>query len=129
YGSVPLLVTLGLTPILGYAGLALAQGWGIVLVGLCFPLSRGITQIILKDAINWRTQGAILATVLSLLSLLFRVGFAIIGPLTGWSIDHLGMRSSLWLLAAGFALAFAGLMLPLLREVRLLQIGRPQTQN
>ncbi|MEZ0369170.1 MAG: MFS transporter [Candidatus Sericytochromatia bacterium] len=121
YGSAVLLVILAVLPILGYAGLALASGWAIVAVGLLFQFSRGITQIILKDAINWRTPGSIRATVLSLMSLLFRVGFAILGPLTGWAIDHLGLSQTLWLLAAVFGLAYALVMLPLLKEVRLIK--------
>lgn len=125
YGSAALLVALSLLSICGYAGLALASGWAIVAVGLLFQLSRGVTQIILKDAINWRTPGSIRATVLSLLSLLFRVSFAILGPIAGWSIDHLGLQETLWMLAGIFGLAYVCLMLPLLREVRLI---RPATQ-
>lgn len=127
FGSAALLIVLALLPIAGYAGLALASGWLIVAVGLLFQFSRGITQIILRDAINWRTPGAIRATVLSLQSLLFRVGFAVIGPVMGWSIDHLGTGASLNGLAGLFALAFVLVMLPLLRQVKL--IGRPAGQS
>lgn len=127
FGSAALLIVLALLPIAGYAGLAVASGWLLIAVGLLFQFSRGITQIILRDAINWRTPGAIRATVLSLQSLLFRVGFAVIGPVMGWSIDHLGTRASLNGLAGLFALAFVLVMLPLLKQVRLL--GRPESPS
>lgn len=125
YGSARLLIAMSLMPILGYALLAISSGWIVILFGLLFPLSRGITQILLKDAINWRTPGAIRATVLSLNSLLFRVGFAILGPLTGWTADHWGMSSCLALLALVFALGWVLCMRPLLKEVG--QLPRPDT--
>jgi len=125
YGSARLLIAMSLMPILGYALLAISSGWIVILFGLLFPLSRGITQILLKDAINWRTPGAIRATVLSLNSLLFRVGFAILGPLTGWTADHWGMSICLALLALVFALGWVLCMRPLLKEVG--QIPRPDT--
>ncbi len=118
FGSKAMLLSLALLPIFGYAALALSSGWWVVVFGMFFPISRGITQIILKDAINWRTPGSIRATVLSLNSLMFRLGFALLGPLTGWVTDHYGMRQSLWVLAVIFGLSFVLALMPLLREVR-----------
>lgn len=120
YGSGAMLVALALLPILGYASIALAGGWIVVALGLLFPLSRGINQIILKDAINWRTPGSIRATVLSLSNLMFRLGFAMLGPLTGWLTDGFGYRASLSVMALVFGLSFVFFMLPLLREVKLI---------
>lgn len=117
FGAPTLLIVLAWLAIAGYAGLALASGWLVVVVGLLFQLSRGITQILLRDAINWRTPGAIRATVLSLQSLMFRLSFAIVGPITGWSLDHFGTRVSLSGLALLFTAAFFGLMRPLLQQL------------
>jgi MFS family permease len=116
-GSKQLLIGMSLMPIIGYLTLAISKGWIVVLLGLLFPLSRGITQILLKDAINWRTPSAIRATVLSLNSLLFRLGFAILGPITGWVSDYWGLHTSLALLALIFALAWLLCIPPLLKEV------------
>ncbi|MGV3524899.1 MAG: MFS transporter [Candidatus Sericytochromatia bacterium] len=118
WGSAHLLVCLALLPIVGYVLVALSHGWRLVVFALVFPVSRGLTQIILKDAINWRTPGAMRATVLSLNSLFFRLGFALLGPLTGWMSDVWGTRSALWLLAGFFALGFVALLLPLLHEIK-----------
>ncbi|PIQ25629.1 hypothetical protein COW36_21545 [bacterium (Candidatus Blackallbacteria) CG17_big_fil_post_rev_8_21_14_2_50_48_46] len=117
-GSGALLLALSSLPILGYALLALSSGGWVVLIGLFFPLSRGITQILLKDAINWRTPSAIRATVLSLNSLLFRLGFALLGPLTGWVTDTAGLRPTLWMLALLFGLAALWVLRPLLKLVK-----------
>lgn len=117
-GSGALLIMLSTVPILGYALLALSSGGWVVLIGLLFPFSRGITQILLKDAINWRTPSAIRATVLSLNSLIFRLGFALLGPLTGWVTDTAGLRPALWMLALLFALAAVWVMRPLLKLVK-----------
>ena len=125
HGSEILLISLGLLPIMGYALSALAHGWLLILAGCLFPISRGITQILLKDAINWRTPAAIRATVLSLNSLLFRLGFALLGPLTGWATDHLGLRITLWGLAGLFSLGFICALRPLLREVSALSRRSP----
>lgn len=118
YGSARLLIAMSVMPIAGYVLLALSAGWWVVLMGLLFPLSRGITQILLKDAINWRTPSAIRATVLSLNSLLFRVGFALLGPLTGWTTDHWGLAPTLALLALIFSLGWLLCMSPLLKAVK-----------
>lgn len=127
FGSGAMLIALALLPVFGYAAMAVSSGWWVVVIGMLFPISRGITQIILKDAINWRTPGSIRATVLSLNSLLFRVGFAIIGPVTGWAADKLGLSISLWGLAALFGISFILFMLPLLREVKQLKTGGPES--
>lgn len=118
YGSRNLLIVLAVLPIFGFAAMILAKGWWIVALGFLFPISRGLTQLILRDAINWRTPSHIRATVLSLLSLMFRVGFAILGPVTGWIMDHQGQSTTLVFLSLVFALAFVCLMLPLLKEVK-----------
>lgn len=132
WGSITLLLALSLLTLLGFWGMALATGfWGIVL-GLSFQVSRGITQVQLREAINWRTPTAFLATANSFASLAFRLGFALLGPLMGWLIDHSSLRSALAVMGALFALAFVVLMLPLIRQVSQLSeaqaIGSPEAE-
>ena len=122
WGPTSLLIALGLFPILGYLGLAHFSGWGGVLVGLCFQFGRGITQVILKDALNWRISSEFRATVNSLTSLFFRLGFCLVGPLVGYLIDTIGIPLTLQYIALAFMILFVILLLPLILEVRKLAI-------
>lgn len=121
YGSTVLLISLALLPVVGYGGMAVLTGWAGVAMGLLFCISRGITQIILRDALNRRTPGAYRATVLSMVNMGFRLSFAIIGPLTGWAIDHLGLEVTFQCLALVFLAMFVVTMWPLLRQVHEIQ--------
>lgn len=117
YGSPTLLVLLGILPILGYFGMSVLVGWAGVFAGLCFQLSRGITQVLLKDALNWRTASEMRATVNSISSLFFRIGFAIIGPITGYCIDRWGTELTLFGLGALFLILFITVLIPLIVQV------------
>lgn len=118
FGAVPLLWAMGTFPVIGYVGLALLTGWAGVLVALFFHVCRAIVQILLRDALNWRTPGAFRATVNSLVQLGFRLGFTVLGPLTGWGIDRFGMSPVLLGLAAFFALVGWPLLIPLSRSAK-----------
>ncbi|MDA8793131.1 MFS transporter [Bacteriovoracaceae bacterium] len=117
FGPTTLLIALSLFPIIGYFGMAFASGWLGVILGLSFQFSRGITQVILRDAFNWRVPGEFRATANSLSSLFFRLGFCLIGPLVGYSIDGQGLSNTLIYLGIGFSLLFITLSLPLIKEV------------
>ncbi len=117
-GPIILLVALSLLPILGYFGMAYVTGWFGVIIGLSFQLSRGINQVILKDALNWRTPSEFRATANSMVSLFFRLGFGLIGPIVGISIDKFGISSTFCYLGALFLGAFIFVMIPLIMEVK-----------
>ncbi|WP_337961793.1 MFS transporter [Halobacteriovorax sp. GB3] len=118
FGAPFLLVLMGLLPICGYFGLGALSGWFGVAVGFLFQVSRGITQVILKDALNWRTPSEFRATANSLVSLFFRLGFCLIGPLTGYLIDKQGMSFAMNSLAAFFILGFLVFLIPFIKMVR-----------
>jgi MFS family permease len=107
FGPIPLLIFVGLAPIVGYIGMGLTAGSIGLVLGFLFYLSRGINQILLKDSLNWRVPSSFRATANSLQSFFFRLGFAIVGPAVGFSIDHFSMKATLL-----FAL------LPLIGEIR-----------
>ena len=117
FGPVPLLIFLGLAPIFGYIGMGLFGGTFGVLLGLLFYFSRGINQVLLKDALNWRTPSGYRATTNSLQSFFFRLGFAIFGPGVGFIIDRFGIRAALFTLGTVFAILFVFLMIPLMRAI------------
>lgn len=117
-GASALLITLSLLPIAGYLGIGYFSGVMGIVIGLFFQVSRGITQVLLKDALNWRTPSGYRATVNSIVSLFFRLGFCLIGPLTGLFIDTIGLSKSMYLLAGFFAVMFFLFTIPLSLRVK-----------
>ncbi|MCF8059215.1 MAG: MFS transporter [Bacteriovoracaceae bacterium] len=118
YGSTPILISLGLLPILAYFSLSLVGGWLGVAFGLLFQFSRALTQVYLKNALNGHVEATFRATVNSLVSLFFRLGFFVIGPIVGRLIDTKGLSVTFQVLGVGFVLAFVFLLLPLQRILR-----------
>lgn len=118
FGPTILLLAIGLLPIFGYLGMAFFSGWLGVVVGLAFQIGRGLSQVILKDALNWRVPSEFRATANSLSSLFFRLGFFIIGPSIGYLIDRHGLDSAFYSLAMGFSVLFLLVLAPLIREIR-----------
>lgn len=116
-GPVPLLIFLGVAPVLGYFGMGLTGGYFGVAVGFLFYFSRGVTSVLLKDAMNWRTPSSFRATANSLQSFFFRLGFAVFGPGVGLVIDAYGIRQALLMLGAVFAVLFFVSLLPLIRAI------------
>lgn len=123
-GAAFALVVIGVLPVIGIFGMAWLGGWAGV--ALCFVLffCRGLYQVILANALNRRIPGRFRATVNSLNSLLFRFGFIVTGPFVGYLADMHGISAALNLLGVWSVLAFAVIMLPLIRAVRLLEADR-----
>jgi hypothetical protein len=115
---------IGALPVLGYGGMALcspasggevglAVAAGGVLLGLLFQLSRGLTQVVLRDELNRRVETSMRATANSVSSLGVRLCFAGLGPLLGWLIDGHGHRVALGSFGAGYAVVGLVLAVPL----------------
>lgn len=115
---------IGALPVVGYAGMGLcALGDGAayaalgVLFGFCFQVGRGLTQVVIKDALNTRVRTELRATANSISSLGVRLAFAVLGPTLGWLIDLEGYPVGLGVFAALFGLVALLLALPLAREL------------
>ena len=121
-GPILLITFMGLAPILGYIGMGITGGYTGVALGFLFYFSRGINQVLLKDAMNWRTPSSFRATANSLQSFFFRLGFAVFGPGVGYVIDRFGMRSALIMMGIVFAVLFFVTLVPL---IRILQKAAP----
>ncbi len=100
--------------LIGYVLTALA-----LLAGLCFQISRGITGVTLREAFNWRIPDRFRATANSVSSMAFRLGFALLGPLMGWMIDHLGLSVALALMGCFYILVYGVLSRPLAARLNL----------
>jgi len=118
YGAILLICALSALPIAGYLGLAYFSGWLGITFGLCFQFARGINQVLLRDAFNWRIPDKFRSTANSVSSLFFRLGFALIGPVVGISIDKWGMQLTLIGLAIFFSIFLVLLTVPLIIEVK-----------
>ncbi|MEM7163838.1 MAG: MFS transporter [Planctomycetota bacterium] len=126
-GASRVVLIIGIVPIVGYLGMAacaltnvpiwIAIGGGL-LFGATFQIGRGLTQVVIKAALNERVPAELRATANSLSSLGVRLLFAALGLLLGALIDVYGYPTGLGTFGAIFALAFLLVCLPLLGSIR-----------
>ena len=95
FGWRTLLLVTAALPVLGLVGMAAFGGWVGVMFGFAIQVSRGMSLTLFYDALNRRIPDDFRATVNSLVSLSVRSLFIVTGPLLGWSLDVLGMRTTL----------------------------------
>ena len=114
-GSKTTLIILGLLPVIGYFGMGFSGGALGVFFCFAFQISRGLTQVILKDALNARITGDLRATVNSIAGLGMRLVFIIGGPLLGWLIDNKGYEIAFGSFGVFYLLVFIFLLLPILK--------------
>ncbi len=118
FGVTTILALTALLPVIGYLGMGIQVGILGVIFGLTFQFSRGLNQVILRDALNSRIDNKFRATINSLSSLFFRLGFALVGPAIGYSIDHFGVSTTLQTIGLCFLALVIALMLPLIMKAR-----------
>ncbi len=111
------LLVLTLAPVIAYAGMAASGGGAGVAFGFLFYVSRGLNAVNLREAFNHDIPSRLRATINSVASGAFRLGYAATGPLVGLLIDHAGIDAALAALAGLFLVAFAVLAVPLLRRL------------
>ncbi len=115
-GSTPILLIMGILPIVGFLGMAsFVSALGIVF-GLAFNFCRGLNQVIVRDALNSRVGAEIRATANSIASLGVRLMFALLGPLMGYLIESRGYSFAFYCFAGLYGIFFLVLCLPLLRQ-------------
>lgn len=117
YGARPLLVVMGLLPIVGYIGMSTLGGTVGILLSFSFFLCRGINQVLLTDALNSRVSSSFRATANSMTSFTFRFIYIVTGPVVGLMIEKLGMQMTLFLLGIMVVGLFLTVLLPLLKGV------------
>lgn len=124
-GAPMTLAIIGVLPIVGQLGMAWLPGWFGIAIGMLIFVGRGLTQVILVNALNRRVPGEFRATANSFVSFLFRLAFIVTGPLVGYVAEAHGLETTLTMLALGFALAFVLVMWPLIQLVRTIQQRAP----
>lgn len=110
------LLVLTLCPIAAYAGMAWLGGAAGVGFGFLFYASRGLNSVNLREAFNHGLPSRMRATFNSLASGVFRLSYALCGPVVGLIMDRAGLDTALAVLAGVFASVFAVLTIPLLRR-------------
>lgn len=123
-GSVKALILMAALPIAGYGLMSFASFrpsqtvWVIIGVLSCslFQTSRGLGQVLLKDALNSRVTGDMRATANSVSSLGLRLVFIGLGPLMGHLMDSEGMAVSFGAFAGLYIVAFIFILLPLVSK-------------
>jgi MFS family permease len=123
FGAKPMLIVMGVLPIIGYWGMAGMGGLIGIVLSFSFFVSRGINQVLLTDALNSRVPSAFRATANSMTSFMFRGVYILTGPVVGYSIDQFGTDVVLWGLGGAIVLVVGLFLLPLLSEIELLQRG------
>ncbi|MDG1444694.1 MAG: MFS transporter [Pseudomonadales bacterium] len=123
FGAKPMLILMGVLPIIGYWGMAGMGGLIGIVLSFSFFVSRGINQVLLTDALNSRVPSAFRATANSMTSFMFRGVYIVTGPVVGYSIDQFGTDTVLWGLGGAIVLVVGLFLLPLLSEIELLQRG------
>ena len=120
YGAVFSLLLMGLLPIVGHFGMAWAQGWSGILIGLLLFACRGLNQVILVNAMNRRIPSEYRATANSFTSFLFRLAFIVTGPIVGYLAQARGLEITLNVLGLWSILIFSLVMVPLIQSVKAL---------
>ena len=70
------------------------QNWAIIFIAMIY-LVRGLRTPLLLNHINQHVSSSIRATVLSVNSFVFRLGFALVGPIVGWLTDIYSLDTAL----------------------------------
>ncbi|MEM7727533.1 MAG: MFS transporter, partial [Cyanobacteria bacterium P01_A01_bin.45] len=97
-------VFLGLVLLLGLSYIFLGlinQVWGIIFIAFIY-FSRGVRTPLVLNHINHNLPSSIRATVLSINSFMFRLGFIIIAPIIGWVTDNYSLDIALVLFGSIF---------------------------
>tara|TARA_B100000959_G_C14831253_1_gene562003 strand:+ start:575 stop:997 length:423 start_codon:yes stop_codon:yes gene_type:complete len=121
HGAISALLLIGALPIIGHFGMAWLQGWAGIAIGLLLFICRGLTQVILVNALNKRVPSEFRATANSLTSFLFRLGFITTGPLVGYVAQTHGLPVVLNLLGLSSIGLFVLVMMPLIQSVKAIQ--------
>ena len=108
YRLVPILLSCFGLVALGYFGMGLTTAWWGFVFYFAFNISRGVSSPLLAHAEQMEIPSGDRASLVSMRSLLFRLGFIALGPLAGALIDLHGQH--MVLLGLGALLVSLGII-------------------
>ncbi|MBM9614214.1 MFS transporter [Desulfobulbus rhabdoformis] len=88
----------------GYLGLSFSSMMGSFLFYYLITAMRGLQGPITRSILQQRASRRMRASILSLHSLLFRLGYVVTGPAVGWISDQQGIQHAFLTLGVGFTL-------------------------
>lgn len=88
-----------------YTGLGLSTALGSFLFYYLLTAMRGMQGPLMRSRLQALSERRNRASILSLHSLVFRLGFVLTGPLVGWLADNQGLPVTFLLLACAFAVS------------------------
>ncbi|NLX17755.1 MAG: MFS transporter [Desulfobulbus sp.] len=91
--------------VFAFLGLGLTAMFGSFLFYYLLTAMRGLQGPIIRSFLQQDASRHMRASILSLHSLLFRVGYVFTGPAIGWISDTNGLQPAFLVLAGGFALS------------------------
>jgi MFS family permease len=122
-GAFSTLLVLAFSSCLAYFLMATNIAWLGISAGILFYINRGLASVVFVDAINWKIPASFRATANSMQSLAFRLGFGVLGPIIGLSVDSVGLPQTLFLMGCCCSVLLVLLMLPLCRRIEELKVG------
>jgi len=117
FGAHRVLFLMCIMPVVAYITLGVASGYLGVAVCLLFYFSRGINTVLMRDAFNGRIESKFRNTANSMISLFFRMGFFLTGPLVGWLIDKNGISFTMITLGVFYGVCFITLTAPFIKKI------------
>jgi hypothetical protein len=117
-GSVAIVITVALLPVIGFFGMGLVPGlYGLIFM-FAFPVCRALNQVIFQDAINKRVPAEMRASANSVASLGMRALFIFFGPLVGHVLDTDGPNGAMMVLGYVYIVGVFAVAWPLLTQRR-----------
>lgn len=104
--------------VVAYSGLGTTEATFGFLFYYLLTLMRGLQGPLLRSCLQTESARDNRASILSLHSLVFRLGFVLTGPLVGWLADTRGLSATFWLLAVFFALTLPAAALAFVRQTK-----------
>lgn len=113
--------------VLAFAGLGLTSMVGSFLFYYLLTAMRGLQGPIIRSFLQRDATRHMRASILSLYSLMFRVGYVVSGPVIGWISDARGLQTAFIILAGVFAVVLPLAARSFLHHQRVFDQSAPST--